>query len=290
VPTPWDALLIGVEAGLATLERNSSLYKQQIEHCRRHVQKRKLQCAFSEWCPRHRCFKHSALTVEGLTAVGLYTSNNIYRDLNSAMRDGVPLCPRAQAQFVTQWGAFVKLLLQTLRALPDFRGQVYRGVSLPTSTIASFRPMQTLHWQSLSSATVELGVAESFTFCGGVSAEWVRLVLLAAVISYTAAWCVWFRQGVFQHLLCDPHRQYHLLACTVFVLLIVVTCVYRRRWRIPAHQGVVFRMQTAHAKNIAGFSHFPHEQEMLLLPGTIVHIRTVQSPTTASCMMIEAEC
>lgn len=117
--------------------------------------------------------KKKKLTKDETAAVALYTGEfgteykgrgsgeSVYRAMNQALREEDELV-------IKVFWNYLRLLFEATNKLSAQPKKVFRGIGVDLS--ATYKPGAIITWMSVSSTTIERGVAESFAFgCGGGS-------------------------------------------------------------------------------------------------------------------------
>lgn len=93
------------------------------------------------------------------SAIMLYTSNAIYKDLNAALRN-------EDRRKISKYFKYLRLLLEALRTLPQKNKTVWRGISV--DLFDQYQVGSTITWWGVSSCTADINVAKQFMKgCGG---------------------------------------------------------------------------------------------------------------------------
>merc|ERR1712130_126246 len=92
-------------------------------------------------------------------AIMMYTSNAIYKDLNSALRS-------EDRVKIKKYFPYLRLLLEALGRLPQGKKTLWRGVGV--DLYDQYAKGSTITWWGVSSCTADMNVAKSFMKgCGG---------------------------------------------------------------------------------------------------------------------------
>lgn len=113
----------------------------------------KLADAARQSTTKARAMDRGALSVEEAAAIHVYTTNHLYRQLNSALRS-------AQRCSIRAYFLYLRILLAALSKLPSAGKELYRGVPLDLSSQYAVGSEAT--WWAVSSCTPDLKVACSF--------------------------------------------------------------------------------------------------------------------------------
>jgi hypothetical protein len=115
-------------------------------------------------------FNPWALLDDEVMAIGFYTydlgikakskADNFYYQFNKALK--------SRDQNFHAFRGYIYHLQMGLSRLPDFKGNVYRGVPDAKFIIENYTDRRKIHWASYSSTTTELSVAKQFAGDGGI--------------------------------------------------------------------------------------------------------------------------